>query len=80
MLASPVVLLPLCTTSAEAATPVKYKNCTALNKAYKHGVAKKGAKDKTSGKKVTTFTVNDKVYAKNTHLDRDRDGIACEKR
>ncbi|MFZ0158182.1 MAG: excalibur calcium-binding domain-containing protein [Kineosporiaceae bacterium] len=65
-----------------AAKPVKYKNCTALNKVYKHGVGKPKARDKVaSGKKpVTTFTKSLAVYSKNTHLDRDRDGIACEKR
>jgi hypothetical protein len=64
-----------------AATVTKYKNCTALNKVYKHGVAvKKGVRDKTSGKRVTTYTVNAKVYAANKGLDRDKDGIACEKR
>ncbi|WP_089156595.1 excalibur calcium-binding domain-containing protein [Micromonospora sp. NBS 11-29] len=66
---------------AEAAAKA-YKNCTALNKTYKHGVAKKGAKDKVRGstKPVTTFTVSNAVYAKNTKLDRDKDGVACEKR
>ena len=73
---------------AEAATPKSYKNCAALNKAYPHGVAKKGAKDKTSrtSKPVTTFKVDSLVYAKNDggkgehDLDRDNDGVACEKR
>ncbi|MEU1808608.1 excalibur calcium-binding domain-containing protein [Micromonospora aurantiaca (nom. illeg.)] len=66
---------------AEAAAK-KYKNCTALNKTYKHGVGKKGAKDKVRGstKPVTNFTVSNSVYGKNTHLDRDKDGVACEKR
>ncbi|GHJ17576.1 MULTISPECIES: excalibur calcium-binding domain-containing protein [unclassified Micromonospora] len=66
---------------AEAAA-VKYQNCTALNKTYKHGVGKKGAKDKVRGttKPVTNFTVSTTVYNKNTHLDRDKDGVACEKR
>lgn len=68
-------------TAAQAApAPRKYPNCTALNKVYPHGVARKGAKDKTTGKRVTTFTVSDAVYKLNTHLDRDKDGIACEKR
>ena len=57
-----------------------YANCTALNKDYPHGVAKKGASDKTSGKKVTTFEINTKVYKLNTKSDRDKDGIACEKK
>ncbi|WBB72854.1 excalibur calcium-binding domain-containing protein [Micromonospora sp. WMMD1128] len=66
---------------AEAAAKT-YKNCTELNKTYKHGVGKKGAKDKVRGstKPVTNFTVSNAVYAKNTKHDRDKDGVACEKR
>ncbi|TDC41754.1 excalibur calcium-binding domain-containing protein [Micromonospora sp. KC213] len=66
---------------AEAA-PQKFKNCTELNKKYKHGVGRKGAKDKVRGntKPVTNFTVSNAVYDKNTHLDRDKDKISCEKR
>lgn len=70
-------------TTASAATvkPKAYKNCTALNKVYKHGVGRSGARDKTSGKRVTNFRVNTKVYNLNKkRLDRDKDGIACEKR
>ena len=67
-------------TPAHAAmAPKTYANCTALNKVYKHGVGRKGAVDKTSGKRVTNFTVNTAVYNKNTKSDRDHDGIACEK-
>ena len=66
---------------AAAQKPVRYKNCAALNTVYKHGVAKRGARDKVkSGRPVTTFTVDTAVYVKNTHLDRDKDGIACEKK
>ena len=67
---------------AEAAAK-KYANCAALNKTYKHGVARKGAKDKVRGstKPVTNFTVNTAVYTANKgKLDRDKDGVACEKR
>jgi hypothetical protein len=64
---------------AEAAVK-KYSNCTKLNKVYKHGVGKPGARDHTSGKRVTTFTRNKAVYQKNTARDRDKDGIACEKK
>lgn len=76
---------PLATTADAATAPVRYKNCTALNKAYKYGVRKSSStKDRyTSGGKTRTRTskayVNAKLYAKNTHLDRDKDGIACEK-
>ncbi|MGO3886638.1 MAG: excalibur calcium-binding domain-containing protein [Mycetocola sp.] len=59
-----------------------YKNCTALNKKYPHGVGLKKAKDKVKGKTkpVTNFTRNDAVYKANKKSDRDKDGIACEKR
>ncbi|WP_152361049.1 excalibur calcium-binding domain-containing protein [Microlunatus speluncae] len=72
--------------------PKSYKNCTALNKDYPHGVAKKGAKDKVKGKskpvknfKVSTivYQYNDgkaKKYKGEKDLDRDNDGVACEKR
>lgn len=64
--------------SANAATPKKYKNCTALNKVYPHGVGKAGARDKTDGEPVTTFRVNKAVYPLTKVKDRDGDGIACE--
>ena len=75
---------------ADAATVKSYKNCTALNKVYPHGVGKSGSKDRTSGKRVTNFKVSNALYAHNDggskryagehDLDRDNDGIACEKR
>jgi hypothetical protein len=49
----------------------------------------KGARDKTSGERVTNFTRNNTVYSYNDgagtnprehDLDRDNDRIACEKR
>ncbi|WP_028643155.1 excalibur calcium-binding domain-containing protein [Nocardioides sp. URHA0020] len=65
---------------AEAAPrPKEYKNCTALNKVYPHGVGLRNAKDKTSGTRVRTFTKNPTVYKLNKKSDRDKDGIACEK-
>ena len=65
----------------QAAAPRKYANCAAMQKVYKHGVAKvRTAKDKTTGKKVTNFAVNAALYNVNKGLDRDRDNIACEKR
>jgi len=58
-----------------------YKNCTALNKVYKHGVGKPGARDKTTSRyKVTNFTRSTALYNANKSKDRDGDGIACEKR
>lgn len=63
-----------------AATPGKFKNCTALNKRYPHGVGKVGARDKTSGEPVTNFKRSNRLYQLNKSSDRDKDGIACEKR
>jgi Excalibur calcium-binding domain len=59
-----------------------YKNCASLNKVYPHGVGRSGAKDHVSGssKPVKTFKVSTKVYNANTGRDRDKDGIACEKK
>ena len=63
----------------ESKVPV-YKNCTAMHAKYKHGVGRKGARDKvTSGKPVTNFYVSTTIYNANKKLDRDRDGVACEK-
>jgi hypothetical protein len=68
--------------SSVLTAPVKYANCAALNAVYRHGVAHKGAVDHVSGRTypVTNFTVNTAVYNANTGRDRDKDGIACEKR
>ena len=69
------------TGSADATIPPKdYPNCTALNKAYPHGVGRWGAHDKTTGTPVTNFKRSNKVYRLNDESDRDKDGIACEKR
>jgi hypothetical protein len=81
-----VTVVPL---SAEAAGPAWTKNCTALHKEYPHGVGKKSAKDRDSKgrpakKPVKNFKKSDSLYKKamkyNKGLDRDKDGIACEKR
>jgi hypothetical protein len=85
-------LAVVCTTAlavvAVSATPanaaVSYKNCTALQKTYPHGLGKKHAHDKTTGTPVTNFKHSTKKYKKamnsNSDLDRDKDGIACEKK
>jgi Excalibur calcium-binding domain len=67
------------TESGATASPKSYKKCKALNGVYPHGVGRRGGKDKTAGKPVTNFTANNKVYSLNRRLDRDKDGIACEK-
>lgn len=74
--------------AAASKIPSPFQNCTALNKSYPHGVGKKGAKDHVANPKkdkpVTTFRVDTALYTKamkyNKGLDRDKDGVACEKR
>lgn len=85
-------LASLASTADAAPKPKSYKNCTELNKVYEHGVGKKGAVDKISGKvradRVKNFTVSTTVYNLNNgprngaqhDLDRDDDGVACEKK
>ena len=74
------------TGNALAAEATKYKNCSALNKVYPGGVSQNGAVDMTkkNGKLIAAkpkkgATVDDAVYEANKKLDRDKDGIACEK-
>ena len=84
-----VVLLLLVAGTAQAVTdttariPAKYRNCTALNRVYPHGLGKLNARDRTSGTPVTNFRRSTKLYLKamsyNKGLDRDKDGVACEK-
>ena len=75
--------------SQAAPTPPSYKTCKALNRVYAHGVGRTNARDKTSGERVTNFKRSDRLYRHNDgkggappqeyDLDRDNDGIACEK-
>lgn len=77
-----VALVP---TAANAAGP-SYANCTALQKTYGHGIGRTNAHDVVRGstKPVTTWRHDTAGYNKavkaNRDLDRDRDGVACEKR
>jgi excalibur calcium-binding domain-containing protein len=72
------------------AKPRSFRNCAAMNKVYPHGVGRKHARDQTSGTPVTNFKRSKRLYNANNggknrrpgehDLDRDNDGIACEKR
>jgi hypothetical protein len=70
--------------TAPTVVPPLYKNCTNFHKRYPHGVGRRLARDKTSGTPVTTFLRSTLIYRRamsyNSGLDRDKDGIACEKR
>jgi hypothetical protein len=78
LVAALIAIAPL----AEAKAPPVYKNCTNLNKKYRHGIGKAHARDHSAGKPVTTFFRSDRLYriamSYNRGLDRDHDGIVCE--
>ena len=71
--------------SAGAAMPALYRSCARFNAKYPHGVGKAKATDTTKGSSppVTTFKRSTKLYnlamSNNKGLDRDKDGVACEK-
>jgi hypothetical protein len=69
--------------SVVAAKAKTFANCTALNKVYRGGVAKAGVKyNKVSGKNRAFGirpTFSTALYTANAKMDRDKDGIACEK-
>lgn len=80
LVAATTTALLLGTAAPSHAAAKSFKNCTALNKAYPHGVGRKGARDKASGTPVTNFKVSNSLYTANRGSDRDGDGVACEKR
>lgn len=93
MMRRPVTLLVTAVVAASGAAataspststiPRQWKNCTAVNHRYPHGVGRYGAHDKTTGVPVTNFKHSTRHYKTAMHynkgLDRDKDGIACEK-
>ena len=78
-----IALLLVATAAAKA--PPLYKNCTNLNKRYPHGIGRAHAVDRhaAGSPRVTTFLHSDRLYrtamSYDRGLDRDKDGIACEK-
>ena len=74
-------------TPAEAASAKKYQNCTQLHKKYPGGVAKTSKVRNTKkqngrivpAKSTRSPRVDKALYDKNKGLDRDKDGIACER-
>ena len=61
--------------SATAAIPAMYKNCTALNAKYPHGLGTLKARDKTTGTPVTTFKRSTVLYNRAMSYNKRRDGI-----
>ena len=56
-----------------------YKNCTALNKDYKGGVARSSSVKNKGGKTKYKPFVSKALYDANKSKDRDKDLIACER-
>ena len=85
VIATALVGVPLVVTASPAdAVTARWKNCTVVNQRLHHGVGLRTAHDKTSGVPVTNFRHDSVMYRQamnaNRGLDRDKDGIACEKR
>lgn len=76
LLAVSLVAVPF--QSADAA-PAKFKNCTELNKVYAGGVAKDAKVTNKGGKTKYKPHVSAEIYKAHTKMDRDKDGIACER-
>ncbi|PID05885.1 MULTISPECIES: excalibur calcium-binding domain-containing protein [unclassified Sporosarcina] len=76
LLACSIVLLPVQSTEAAAA---KFKNCTQLNKSYPGGVAMNATVKNKGGKTKLKPAIAASVYNSHKSLDRDKDGIACER-
>ncbi|MED4977186.1 excalibur calcium-binding domain-containing protein [Weizmannia sp. FSL K6-0777] len=67
------------TYDVNAKTVKYYKNCKGLNKDYKGGVAKNSKVKNKGGKTHYKPYVSTALYNANHKLDRDKDGIACER-
>lgn len=57
----------------------KFANCTALNKVAPGGISKSSSSKNKGGKAKQSPEVSAKGYQLNAKLDRDKDGIACER-
>jgi len=71
-------------TNAYAINVEKFKNCSAVNAKFPGGVANKSSAQNKNKKgelvqSTQSFVVDKKIYNANKGLDRDKDGIICEK-
>jgi Excalibur calcium-binding domain len=83
LLVAAVAVSAAAANASQLKVPKKWQNCSIVNDRYPHGVGKNHAHDHTSGVPVTNFKHSTKLYNQAIHanksLDRDHDGIACEK-
>lgn len=59
--------------------PVKYKNCAAMYKVFSGGIAKSTNSRNRGAKLKFKPEVNSRVFELNKALDRDKDGLVCER-
>jgi uncharacterized membrane protein len=83
IIAALVAVLALALPATAEARPAHvrhFKNCTAMHRTYKGGVARKGAHDHRSGGGHAKYRphVSTALYKANKKMDRDHDGVACE--
>jgi len=57
----------------------KFKNCTAVHKKYKHGIAKSTKAANRANGLTGKPKISLSLYTANKGKDRDHDGVACEK-
>lgn len=83
MFSGVLVALALLSPLRSDAASTRFKNCTLLNAVYPYGVGLPEGIDRVRGRTapVTNFERNRELYLSQPRtLDRDKDGIACEKR
>jgi hypothetical protein len=57
----------------------KFKNCAAVHKVYKHGIAKSRAAARHANGLTGAPKISAALYKANKGKDRDHDGVACER-
>jgi hypothetical protein len=67
--------------AANAKAPRVFANCTDVHTVYKGGIARAGAKDHRANGGHARYKpyVNTALFNANKRMDRDKDGIACER-
>jgi hypothetical protein len=63
--------------AAEAKRP--FPNCTAVAKKHAHGIAKSAKTARSADGFTGTPFISATLYAQEKGLDRDHDGVACER-
>jgi hypothetical protein len=71
-------ILSEATSPSQHPTVRVFANCTAMQKVFPGGVARPGAVNKGGSTRYAP-KFSRKLYNANQSMDRDRDGIACER-